>query len=76
MVKVYRVSGYTSRGMKFTLEIPAEKPHDAVEKVYSLVGSRHRVKRVEIKIENVTPVENVESENVKLLLALDKISKH
>ena len=78
MPKIYRIVGETTTGMKFKMEVTAEKPHDAVEKVLSLIGSRHKLKRVQIKIKEVSvvPPEEAQSEEVKLLTAIDKIIKY
>ena len=37
----------------FKKETIAETKDSAIEKIYSVFGSRHRVKRKEIKIENI-----------------------
>jgi large subunit ribosomal protein LX len=78
MPKIYRIVGETTTGMKFKMDVTAEKPHDAVEKVLSLIGSRHKLKRVQIKIKEVSvvPPEEAQSEEVKLLMAIDKIVKY
>ena len=62
-VKVYRVIGRITKSnlkTRFRKEIRAAKPEDAVEEVYKLIGSKHRVKRFHIiieKIEEVKPEE-------------------
>ena len=78
MPKIYRIVGETTTGMKFKIEVTAEKPHDAVEKALSLIGSRHKLKRVQIRIKEVSvvPPEEARSEEVKLLVAIDKIVKY
>ncbi|MFN3804634.1 MAG: 50S ribosomal protein L18Ae [Pyrobaculum sp.] len=76
MPKIYRVAGETTTGMRFRLEITAEKPHDAIEKAYSLLGSRHKLRRIEIKIREVAPLESPAREEVKTLLAVDKVVKY
>ncbi|MCY3413650.1 MAG: 50S ribosomal protein L18a [Candidatus Heimdallarchaeota archaeon] len=55
MVKVYRVTGElrkTQKKMKIPLmmEVRAHKVEDVLEKVFSEIGSRHRVKREDILI--------------------------
>ncbi|KYH41892.1 MAG: 50S ribosomal protein LX [Candidatus Bathyarchaeota archaeon B26-2] len=60
-VKVYRVIGRIAKpNLKtiFRKEIRAVKPEDAVEEVYKILGSKHRVKRFHIKIERVEVIEN------------------
>ena len=78
MPKIYRIVGETTTGMKFKMEVTAEKPHDAVEKALSLIGSRHKLKRGQIRIKEVSvvPPEEAQSEEVKLLVAIDKIVKY
>jgi large subunit ribosomal protein LX len=78
MPKIYRIVGDTTTGMKFKIEVTAEKPHDAVEKVFSLIGSRHKLKRVQIRIKEVSVVspEETQSEEVKLLMAIDRIVRY
>ena len=41
---------------KFAKEVEAKNEGAAVEKVYSLLGSNHRTKRIHIKIEGVERV--------------------
>jgi large subunit ribosomal protein LX len=58
-VKVYRVVGkITKPNFKtiFRKEIRALKPEHAVEEIYKILGSKHRVKRFHIKIVNVEEV--------------------
>lgn len=62
-VKVYRVIGrITKPNLKtnFQKEVRALKPEDAVEEVYKIIGSKHRVKRFYIKIKKVEEVKNLE----------------
>jgi large subunit ribosomal protein LX len=78
MPKIYRIVSETTTGMKFKMEVTAEKPYDAVEKVLSLIGSRHKLKRVQIRIKEVSVVspEEARSEEVKLLMATDRIIRY
>ena len=58
-VKVYRVSGKISKPnlkTEFSKEIRAIKPEDAVEQVYTLIGSKHRVKRFQMSISKVEEI--------------------
>jgi len=60
-VKVYRVIGrITKPNLKtsFQKEVRALKREDAVEQVYKILGSKHRVKRFHVKIEQVEEVKN------------------
>ncbi len=64
-VKVFRVIGKIRKPnfqTEFRKEVRALKPEDAVEKVYMLLGSKHRVKRFQIKI---FKVEEIAPEEIK-----------
>jgi len=66
-VKVFRVSGKIRKPnfqTEFRKEVRALKPEDAVEKVYMLLGSKHRVKRFQIKIFKVEEIAPEEIEDV------------
>jgi large subunit ribosomal protein LX len=55
-VKVFRVIGKIRKPnfqTEFRKEVRAMKPEDAVEKVYMLIGSKHRVKRFQMSISKV-----------------------
>jgi large subunit ribosomal protein LX len=64
-VKVFRVSGKIRKPnfqTEFRKEVRALKPEDAVEKVYMLLGSKHRVKRYQMTI---SKVEEIKPEEIK-----------
>ncbi len=66
-VKVYRVSGKISKPnlrTEFSKEIRAVKPEDAVEKVYTLIGSKHRVRRFQMSISKVEEIGVDEIKNI------------
>ncbi len=66
-VKVFRVSGEVRKPnfqTEFRKEVRALKPEDAVEKVYMELGSKHRVKRFQIRISQVEEIGPEEIENV------------
>ena len=66
-VKVFRVIGKIRKPnfqTEFRKEVRALKPEDAVEKVYMLLGSKHRVKRFQIKIFKVEEIAPGEIENL------------
>ena len=59
MVKVFRVKGWFKQGFQkqtFTRELPAISEKQALERVYSEVGSKHRIKRNLINIESITEI--------------------
>jgi large subunit ribosomal protein LX len=69
-MKVFRVTGKINKpnlATSFAKEILAEKSEHAIEKVYTEIGSRHRVKRFQIKIESAVevPVDEIENEILK-----------
>ena len=65
-MKVFRVTGEIRKPQlvtPFAKEILAEKPEHAVERVYAEIGSRHRVKRVFMKINAVEEISPEQIEN-------------
>ena len=57
MIKLYRIRGWFKAGsgkIVFTKEIKALSKEQALERVYSELGSKHKVKRCLIRIEEVT----------------------
>jgi len=73
-VKVFRVVGRITKPnfqTDFKKEIRALKPEQAVERIYKEIGSRHRVKRFQIKIlkvEEITAEEIIDPTIKKLTL--------
>ena len=72
-LKVFRVTGEIKKPnleTSFRKEVIAMKPEHAVEKVYTELGSKHRVKRFHIKITNVeeVPPEQIENPLLKKLV--------
>jgi len=64
-IKVFLVSGEIRKPnfqTEFRKEVRALKPEDAVEKVYVELGSKHRVKRFQIRI---SQVEEIGPEEIK-----------
>ena len=65
-MKVFRVTGEIRKPnleTSFRKEVIAIKPEHAVEKVYAELGSKHRVKRFQMKIVNVEEIPPQEIEN-------------
>ena len=65
-MKVFRVTGEINKpNLKtpFAKEVVVDKPEHAVEKVYAEIGSKHRVKRVHIKIFGVEEISPEEIDN-------------
>lgn len=80
-VKVFRIRGQMMLShdrypewRKFTVYVRALKPEHALERVYSELGSRHKLKRRHIKIEEVAevPLEEVEDVNIIKLAQLER----
>lgn len=72
-VKIFRVTGEIKKPnlkTSFRKEVVAVKSAHAVEKVYAELGSRHRVKRFQIKIVKVeeVPPEEIENSLLKKLV--------
>lgn len=81
-VKVYSVEGRILIGhdrkpewRKFKVYVRALKPEHALERVYSELGSRHKLKRAHIKVESIVeaPLEGVEDTRIIKLANLEKI---
>ncbi|MCQ2976815.1 MAG: 50S ribosomal protein L18Ae [archaeon] len=71
--KIYRVKGKFVMGSEvqvFTKEYRAVKEEDIYEKIYSVFGSKHRIKRNQIKIESIEEIsaDEVEDPIVKAIL--------
>ena len=69
-MKVFRVTGEINKpnlNTPFAKEVMVAKPEHAVEKVYAEIGSKHRVKRFQIKISKVeeVPLEEIENPILK-----------
>lgn len=65
-LKVFRVTGEVHKpnlDTSFKQEIVADKSEHAVEKVYAELGSRHRVKRYQVKIIKVEEIPTEEIVN-------------
>ncbi|MDR2203300.1 MAG: 50S ribosomal protein L18a [Nitrososphaerota archaeon] len=72
-MKVFRVTGEINKpnlATSFAKELLAEKSEHAVEKVYTELGSKHRVKRYHIKIISSieVPVDKIENEILKKIV--------
>jgi large subunit ribosomal protein LX len=68
-VKVFRVIGKIRKPnfqTEFRKEVRALKPEDAVEEVYMLLGSKHRVKRFQMTISKVEELAPNEIEDILL----------
>ncbi|MEW5936359.1 MAG: 50S ribosomal protein L18Ae [Candidatus Thermoplasmatota archaeon] len=73
-MKAFRVCGtflMKPEWQRFAKEVAADDKEDAMEIALSDIGSRHRVKRRDIKIEEVVeiPFEEIESPTVRIKAA-------
>ncbi len=73
-VKFFKISGYmlishdkNPRWQKFEIIRRGTKPEDVVERVYSELGSRHKLKRYHIRLEKVEEVPEEEVEDLHYL---------
>lgn len=74
MVKVFRVKGiFGEKGDKhqFTIDVRAEKQEQAREKIYTDVGSKHKIRRYLIQINSI---EEIKPEDTKSIL-IGQLSK-
>ncbi|MEM1644678.1 MAG: 50S ribosomal protein L18Ae [Ignisphaera sp.] len=79
-VKVFKITGFMLIGhdkypqwVKFTKEIRALKLEHALEKLYSELGSKHKLKRANIKIVDVAEIKPEEAKN-KFIRDLNKLT--
>ncbi len=65
-MKTYRIQGsmrIKGRWQKFEMDLRATKPEETIEQVFSILGSRHNLKRVEIRIRETSETKASESRN-------------
>jgi len=73
-MKAYEIKGEfkisVRRWQPFTIEVASADEPAAVERVFSLIGSRHRVKRQFVRIEGVRAMkpEEITNHQVKYIL--------
>jgi len=73
-VKIFRIMGWFKQGLyrqRFTRELLALSKEQALERIYSDVGSKHRVKRNLIHIEEAVEVKPEEVKNPQVLAMLE-----
>ncbi|MCS7128996.1 MAG: 50S ribosomal protein L18Ae [Sulfolobales archaeon] len=73
-VKVYRIEGSMliscggkPKWQKFKKEVIATKPEEALEKVYSVLGGTHKLKRKNIRVYSVREIALEESESLEVV---------
>lgn len=73
-MKIFRIMGWFKQGLyrqRFTRELLALSKEQALERIYSDVGSKHRVKRNLIHIEEAVEVKPEEVKNPQVLAMLE-----
>lgn len=73
-MKIYRIKGWFRQGLftqKFTRELAVASKEQALEKVYSEFGSRHKIKRNQINIEEVVELKPEEIKDPAVLAMLE-----
>jgi large subunit ribosomal protein LX len=73
-VKIFRIMGWFKQGLyrqRFTRELLALSKEQALERIYSDVGSKHRVKRNLIHIEEAIEVKPEEVKDPRILAMLE-----
>jgi large subunit ribosomal protein LX len=74
MVQIFRVRGWFKRGLfvqKFTRDLLATSKENALERVFSEFGSKHKVRRNQIHIEEVVEVKPEEVKDPRVLALLE-----
>jgi len=74
-MKVYRISGKFLMGkiwQPFSKEVIGNDENEARERLFSILGSRHRVKRRMIKIDNIKEVSKDEIEDPVIKYMVEK----
>ena len=64
-VKTFRITGEVKKPrtmIPFALELKATKEQEAIERVYAEMGSRHKARRLEIKLEKIEELKTSEME--------------
>jgi len=77
-VKIYRIEGkmlLKGEWKKFKMEVRALNERDALEEIFSKIGSRHKCKRKHILVKNIKEISLNEAENkyIRELSTLNEI---
>ena len=67
-VKTFRITGEVKKPrttIPFSLEMRATKEEDAIEKIYTDMGSRHKARRLEIKLTKIEELKTSKTETEK-----------
>ncbi|NPA24101.1 MAG: 50S ribosomal protein LX [Crenarchaeota archaeon] len=78
-VKIYRVIGemkVRNTWQKFKIDMLGTKISEVIEKTYSILGSRHKLNRQLIRIQDVQEIDPEEArDEIKIMMMLDKVVK-
>ena len=64
-VKTFRITGEVKKPrttIPFSIEMRATKEQEAIEKIYTDMGSRHKARRLEIKLKKIEELKTDETE--------------
>ena len=64
-VKTFRITGEVKKPrttIPFSIEMRATKEQEAIERIYTDLGSRHKARRLEIKLKNIEEVKTSQTE--------------
>jgi large subunit ribosomal protein LX len=64
-VKTFRITGEVKKPrttIPFSIEMRATKEQEAIEKIYTDMGSRHKARRLEIKLKKIEELKTGETE--------------
>lgn len=73
-MQIYRISGWFKQGLfkqKFRREVVALSKEQALERIYSLLGSRHGITRNRIHIEEVVEINPEQATDPRVLAMLE-----
>jgi large subunit ribosomal protein LX len=74
MVQIFRIRGWFRQGLyvqKFTRELLATSRESALERVFSELGSKHKLRRNQIHIEGVVEINPEEVKDPRVLAMLE-----
>jgi large subunit ribosomal protein LX len=74
MIQIFRVRGWFKQGLfvqKFTRDLLATSKENALERVFSELGSKHKVRRNQIHIEEVVEIKPEEVKDPRVLALLE-----
>lgn len=75
-MKIFKVIGKMKKlksSQKFTVESMGKTEEDALERVYSILGSRHHISRKYILIDEVQPLSKEDVTDPYILFELKKV---